>query len=130
MCISYTLTKERMFLALRERLGGKETFFGYLASCPYCASHWVAFLIVPLTGSYYLTIPYHWGVATTLINWFLSSILVTIIAAFLRVLFFFVDETQGLVRRRQKQVETLTEDISTSVQLKRSELDEPKNARH
>jgi hypothetical protein len=35
----------------------------------------------------------------------LSSILVTVLAAFLRVGFNFVDETQGLVRRQQRFVE-------------------------
>src|SRR4051794_36030173 len=92
MCLSYTITKERIFAPLRERLGGKDTFFGYLFSCPYCTSHWIAFALVPLTGAYYLQVPYHWGWASSVLSWFLSSILVTMIAAFLRVAFFFVDQ--------------------------------------
>ena len=40
-----------------------------------------------------------------MLRWLLSSILVTVVAAFLRVAFYFVDETQGLVRRQQKTVE-------------------------
>lgn len=115
MCIAHTLTKERIFLSLRERLGGKDTFFGYLASCPYCASHWVAFIVTPLTGAYYLRVPYDWGLAADVLTWFLSSILVTIVAAFLRIFFFFVDESQGLVRRRQKEVDTVVKKIEKSI---------------
>jgi hypothetical protein len=102
MGMAHTLTRERIFLWLREALGGKETFFGYLASCPYCASHYLAFALVPLTSTYGVTVAYDWGWGSKLLTWFLSSILITVIAAFLRVIFYFVDETQGLVRRRQK----------------------------
>jgi hypothetical protein len=34
------------------------------------------------------------------LDWFLSSILVTVVAAFLRVAFYLVDERQRLVRKR------------------------------
>ena len=108
MGISQTLTKERIFAPLRERLGGKETFFGYLVSCPYCASHYVAFALVPLTGTYPIEVSLSgWG--GTVLSWFLSSILLTVIAAFMRVAFWFVDETQGLVRRRQRTEEEETQ---------------------
>jgi hypothetical protein len=105
MGLAHTITKERIFLWLRDRLGGQETWCGYLASCPYCASHWLAFLLVPLTGTYPIKIAYDWGFLSVVLSWFFSSILVTVIAAFLRVVFYFVDETQGLVRRRKKTVE-------------------------
>ncbi len=109
MGLSQTLTKERIFAPLRERLGGKETFFGYLVSCPYCVSHYVAFALVPLTGTYPVEVALRgWG--GTVLSWFLSSILLTVIAAFMRVAFWFVDETQGLVRRRQRTEE---EEIQT-----------------
>ena len=108
MGISQTLTKERIFAPLRERLGGKETFFGYLVSCPYCASHYVAFALVPLTGTYPIEVSLNGWVGTVL-SWFLSSILLTVIAAFMRVAFWFVDETQGLVRRRQRTEEEETQ---------------------
>jgi hypothetical protein len=107
MGISQTLTRERIFAPLRERLGGKETWLGYLVSCPYCASHYVAFALVPLTGTY----PIHvvvGGWVGGVLSWFLSSILLTVIAAFYRVLFWFVDESQGLVRRRQRTEEEET----------------------
>jgi hypothetical protein len=108
MGLSQTLTKERLFAPLREWLGGKETFFGYLVSCPYCASHYFAFALVPLTGTYPIDVAVDgwlgWG-----LRWFLSSILMTVIAAFLRVAFWFVDETQGLVRRRQRTEEEETQ---------------------
>jgi len=110
MGIAQTLTKERMFEPLRQRLGGSETWLGYLVSCPYCTSHWVAFVLVPLTGVYGIRVQVRWGVLTTLLDWFLSSILVVVIAAFLRVAFWFVDESQGLVRRRNKVIEQVAQE--------------------
>jgi hypothetical protein len=109
MGISQTIAKERIFAPLRERLGGKETWFGYLVSCPYCVSHYVSFILVPLTGTYPLRVVVGGWVGSVL-SWFLSSLLVAVIAAFFRVLFWFVDESQGLVRRRQRTEE---EEIAT-----------------
>ncbi|EPX59528.1 hypothetical protein D187_003018 [Cystobacter fuscus DSM 2262] len=109
MGISQTITRERIFAPLRERLGGKERFCGYLVSCPYCTSHYVAFVLVPLTGTYPIRVVVGGWVGMVL-NWFLSSILLTVIAAFFRVLFWFVDEAQGLVRRRQRTEE---EEVAT-----------------
>lgn len=109
MGISQTIAKERICAPLRERLGGKETWLGYLVSCPYCVSHYVAFALVPLTGTYPIQVVVEGWVGSVL-SWFLSSILLTVIAAFFRVLFWFVDESQGLVRRRQRTEE---EEIAT-----------------
>ncbi len=109
MGVSQTVAKERIFAPLRARLGGKETWFGYLVSCPYCVSHYVAFVLVPLTGTYGIQVVVGGWVGWVL-KWFLSSLLVAAIAAFLRVLFWFVDESQGLVRRRQRTEE---EEIAT-----------------
>jgi len=108
MGLSYTLGTQKMFAPLRERLGGKKTWLGYLVSCPYCSSHWLAFVLVPLTGAYGIRVAVRWGALTTVLDWFLSSILVTVIAAFLRIFFFAIDEGQGLIRRQQKQVEVET----------------------
>lgn len=104
MGLSQTLAKERLFAPLRERLGGTSTWLGYLVSCPYCASHYIAFILVPLTGTYAIDVTVGGWVGGVL-RWFLSSILLTVIAAFFRVIFWYVDETQGLVRRRQKTEE-------------------------
>jgi hypothetical protein len=101
MGMSQTVAKERIFAPLRERLGGKETFFGYLVSCPYCVSHYFAFALVPLTGTYPIEVAVGGWVGAVL-RWFLASILIAVIAAFFRVAFWFMDETQGLVRRRQR----------------------------
>lgn len=103
MGLAHTITRERMFAPIRDRLGGKETWLGYLVSCPYCVSHWLAFALVPLTGAHYVRVVHRWGLATDLLEWFLSSVLVAVIAAFLRVGFYFVDETQSL-KRKQKEV--------------------------
>lgn len=110
MGLSYTLTRERLFEPLRRRLGGKDTFFGYLVSCPYCASHWIAFVLVPLTGAAFVPLVGGLGAFGPVLQWFLSSILVTVGAAFLRVVFFFVDESQGLVRRRGRREAQVLED--------------------
>ncbi|WNG41989.1 hypothetical protein F0U60_16640 [Archangium minus] len=109
MGLSQTVAKERIFAPLREKLGGKETFFGYLVSCPYCVSHYMAFILVPLTGTYPIRVVVG-GLVGSVLSWFFSSILLTVIAAFYRVIFWFVDESQGLVRRRQRTEE---EEIAT-----------------
>jgi hypothetical protein len=109
MGIAQTITRERIFEPLRERLGGQETWLGYLVSCPYCASHWVAFALVPLTGVYAIRVQVQWGALSAVLDWFLSSMLVVVIAAFLRVAFWFVDESQGLVRRRNKVIEQVAQ---------------------
>jgi hypothetical protein len=105
MGLSQTLTRERIFEPLRARLGGKETWLGYLASCPYCASHAIAFILVPLTGTYAIDVVIGPAWAAGLLRWFLSSILVTVVAAFLRVAFWMVDEQQALIRREKEVVE-------------------------
>jgi hypothetical protein len=51
-----------------------------------------------------------WGVLSTVLDWFLSSMLVVVLAAFLRVAFWFVDESQGLVRRRNKVIEQVAQE--------------------
>ena len=111
MGLSYTIAKEEMFRGLRDRCGGRDTWLGYLVSCPYCLSHWVAFIIVPLTGSYYVHMATRIRIVSPVVDWFLSSILVTVVAAFLRVIFFFVDETQAFVRRRKAVAEKEVEQI-------------------
>ena len=105
MGMSHTLTRERIFAPLRERLGGMRTWHGYLVSCPYCASHYIAFVLVPLTGAYYVDVPWRWGAVGSVIEWFLSLILVTVVAAFLRIGFYFIDESQRLVRREKEHIE-------------------------
>ena len=110
MGISHTIAKERLFQPLRERLGGKRTWFGYLVSCPYCGSHWIAFVLVPITGAYFVPIAWDLGWLTPVLQWLLSSILVAVGAAFLRVVFYLVDETQGLARREQAKAEEETEE--------------------
>jgi hypothetical protein len=54
---------------------------------------------VPLTGTYVIDIAPDWGVVSTILRWFLSSIFITVMAAFLRIAFYLVDESQGLLRR-------------------------------
>ena len=109
MGLSHTIARERIFEPLRARLGGKETWLGYLVSCPYCVSHWIALVLVPITGTSAVDVIPRLGPVAGVLRWLLSSILVTVLAAFFRVIFYFVDETQGLVKRQQKSVEAETE---------------------
>ena len=51
MGMSHTIAREKIFEPLRNACGGMETWGGYLLSCPYCASHYLAFILVPLTAS-------------------------------------------------------------------------------
>ena len=105
MGLSHTIAKEKLFEPLRNRLGGMRTWKGYLVSCPYCVSHWIALILVPLTGTYAVKVVPRWGMVSDAIGLVLSSILVAVLAAFFRVIFYFVDESQGLVKRQQRSVE-------------------------
>ncbi|MDB4966469.1 MAG: hypothetical protein JWN44_2158 [Myxococcales bacterium] len=130
MGLSYTISKEELFRGIRERCGGHDTFLGYLVSCPYCLSHWIAFMVVPLTGSYYVHMAWRVPYLSAVVDWFLSSILVTVVAAFLRVIFFFVDETQGFVRRRKKVAEKLEETVAERVDRVLDEVPPPTPPTH
>lgn len=105
MGVSHTIARERLFAPLRRALGGQDAWLGYLVSCPYCVSHWVAFVLVPLTGTYPIDVVPCWGQLSALLRWLLASLLIAVVAAFLRVAFYFVDESQGLVRRQQRAVQ-------------------------
>jgi hypothetical protein len=105
MGLSHSLARERIGAGIRAALGGPDTWLGYLVSCPYCVSHWIALVLVPVTGIYPLQVVPRWGLASDIMRWVLSTVLIATLAAFFRVAFYFVDETQGLVRRRQKFVE-------------------------
>lgn len=109
MGLSHTLARERIFEPLRTRCGGMSTWRGYLLSCPYCASHWVAFVLVPLTGAYGIRVALNVPYLTPILDWFLSSILVTVVAALLRVAFYFVDEEQRLLKTQKRAVQAEAE---------------------
>ena len=102
MGMSHTIAREKIFEALRSRCGGMSTWRGYLISCPYCASHWLAFVLVPLTGAYGIHVVPRWPVVSPVLDWFLSSILVTVIAAVLRVSFYFIDEETRLTKTKKR----------------------------
>lgn len=102
MCIANTISRERIFEPLRNRLGGKETYFGYMIACPYCLSHWLAFGLVPLFGLRLLRVPYDWGPVAWTLDWFFNSILVVMLAAFIRMTFFSIDDLVGVFRRFEK----------------------------
>ena len=109
MGLSHTLAREKIFEPVRDACGGMSTWYGYLLSCPYCASHWIAFLLVPLTGAYGVTVAPRWPVISPVLDWFLSSILVTVIAAAMRVVFYFIDEEQRLTKTKKRVVQAEAE---------------------
>ncbi|GAC1550995.1 MAG: hypothetical protein NVS3B10_13760 [Polyangiales bacterium] len=129
MGISHTVAKEKICEPVREKLGGKQTWLGYLVSCPYCLSHWIAFALVPLTDAYYVDVAFHVPVVSAVARWFLSSVLIATIAAFLRVAFYFVDESQGLVRREQKVAEKDAE-VKAAVVQRAGGAPEPRPSAH
>lgn len=110
MGLSHTISREKVFDPLRRACGGMSTWRGYLLSCPYCASHWLAFVLVPLTGTYLIRVVPRWPIVSSVLDWFLSSILVTVVAAFLRVGFYFVDEGQRLTREKKKVTQAENDD--------------------
>jgi uncharacterized protein DUF1360 len=106
MGLSHTIAREKIFESLRTRCGGMSTWHGYLVSCPYCASHWIAFVLVPLTGAYGIRVAPRWPYVSPILDWFLSSILVTVVAAMLRVVFYLVDEEQRLTKTKKRVAQT------------------------
>jgi len=44
--ISMTISRSEMFAPLRGWIKGRSAFLGGGLSCPYCTSHWVAFILV------------------------------------------------------------------------------------
>lgn len=48
--LSVTLTNSIMFEGLRKWIEARSPFWGKLAHCPYCASHWIAFALVLAHG--------------------------------------------------------------------------------
>jgi dolichyl-phosphate-mannose--protein O-mannosyl transferase len=109
MGLSHTIAREKMFEPLRKACGGMSTWRGYLVSCAYCASHWLAFVLVPLTGAYGIHVAPRWPVISPFLDWFLSSILVTVIAAVLRVGFYFIDEEARLAKTKKRVSEVEVE---------------------
>jgi hypothetical protein len=49
------------------------------------------------------------GPLSGFLRWLLAAILIAVLGAFFRVFFYFVDETQGLVRRQQRSLDEAAE---------------------
>lgn len=105
MCLAHTITQEAIFRALRDWLGGRSTWCGYLICCPYCFTHWLAFVLTPLFGLKLLSVSYDWGPANTVLDWFFNSVLVVILAAFIRMVFYAIDYRVGVFRTTQEKQE-------------------------
>ena len=116
MGLSHTIAREKLFEPLRNAFGGMSSWRGYLISCAYCASHWLAFLLVPLTGAYGIRVVPRWPVISPVLDWFLSSILVTVIAAVLRVGFYFIDEEARLAKTKKRITQAEAESRERTLQ--------------
>ena len=116
MGLSHTIAREKIFEPLRNACGGMKTWRGYLISCPYCASHWLAFVLVPLTGAYGIRVAPRWPLVSPILDWFLSAILVTVIAAVLRVGFYFIDEEGRLAKSRKRVTQVEAESRERALQ--------------
>lgn len=73
--ISLTTSKAVVFEAVRERIKAKSKFFGELANCPYCTSHWVSFAFIAvyqpvLTGNFWADLVVGAFAVVTLASWF------------------------------------------------------------
>lgn len=42
--VSVTTSKAKVFAGVRQRIRNRSEWFGELAQCPYCTSHWLSFL--------------------------------------------------------------------------------------
>jgi hypothetical protein len=116
MGLSHTIAREKLFEPLRNACGGMNTWKGYMISCPYCASHWLALLLVPLTGAYGIQVVPRWPLISPFLDWFLSSILVTVVAAVLRVGFYFIDEEAHLAKTRKRATQVEAESRERTLQ--------------
>jgi hypothetical protein len=116
MGLSHTIAREKLFEPLRNAWGGMNTWHGYFISCPYCASHWLALILVPLTGAYGIEVAPRWPVISPILDWFLSAILVTVIAAVLRVGFYFIDEEGRLAKSKKRATQVEAESRERALQ--------------
>lgn len=66
--IAVTTSKSRMFTPTRKWVAGRSNLLGELASCHYCTSHWVAFVLVAIYRP--VLVP----------QWFLLDLLVSVFA--------------------------------------------------
>lgn len=90
--ISYTVTSTRIFREPREWLVWKtydpardeKGYLGEWISCPYCFSHWVAILLVILSGV--RAISTGWEILDILVTWLALPILANIIIQIFRAL--------------------------------------------
>jgi hypothetical protein len=103
--ISMTVTKSTVMEPFREGIKSHSQWFGKLFSCPYCFSHWTAFVLVWLSGvkvfPNYLT---NFGILS-----FATVAIATIVSAVMWRLFFLhedeiytknklIEDLQGVVK--------------------------------
>lgn len=77
-CVSLTLTRSMLFKGFREWVGGRSDFFGELVRCPFCTSHWVAFVACAIFKPWvvYSNIP----VLGIVLQFFISSLILVAMA--------------------------------------------------
>lgn len=72
--VSMTISKAKIFLPLRDWISQRNAWAGEGISCPYCTSHWVAFILM----MFYFPHPLHCGF---IIVDFLVSLMVVVALA-------------------------------------------------
>lgn len=83
--ISYTISKGSIFGPLREWIIMRNLWLGKLATCPYCMSHWVAFLAMLIFHPRVIDSSYL--VASYIATWFTLAGLSALFAATIFKLF-------------------------------------------
>jgi hypothetical protein len=87
--LSTTIATTPLLDSLRRKAYERSQMWGKLASCPYCLSHWIAAVFVPLTGLRVLpsngfVIQASWF--TGLLNWLIGLFAVVGMSAIIDVL--------------------------------------------
>lgn len=95
---SVTATKSVVTKPLRQWLTIHWPFAGKLMSCPYCLSHWVAFILAPMAG-------------IRLLEWWLPNLLVVVFAIVAMAALCSAVITRGFLIY-DEEIATLKEDLA------------------
>jgi hypothetical protein len=74
--ISLTITRAKVSRPLRGWVTRRNNFFGEMITCPYCTSHWIAFILCAI----YHPRPFP---VNPFIDWFIASMTVVMLASVL-----------------------------------------------
>lgn len=79
--ITLTITRARVSKPVRNWISKRSPYFGEMINCPFCTSHWVAFILCAIYRP--RPFPTRW-----LLDWFISSMAIVAISSVLsRIVF-------------------------------------------